>query len=248
MPHFFINSKNLNDKIITVDDSENYNHIAKSLRAKAGEKILLIDENRIQYETVVKNITSKSIEFLVEKSYKSQRDLKFNLYLASSPLRSDAQSFVVEKATELGVRALIPVLTDNCALNKDIIDKKNARWNKIMYEASKQCERAVIPLCEPVSTIDALFNSKRFDKVIAFCERRAEKSFKDFFKDNPVKEGDNLLVIIGPEGGFSNREFEFFENNKIPMLTLGNLILKAETAVTVALGNIIYEFENQRKD
>ena len=75
-----------------------------------------------------------------------------------------------------------------------------------------------------------------------------KKGFKDFFKDNPVKEGDNLLVIIGPEGGFSNREFEFFENNKIPMLTLGNLILKAETAVTVALGNIIYEFENQRKD
>ena len=63
MPHFFINSKNLNDKIITVDDSENYNHIAKSLRAKAGEKILLIDENRIQYETVVKNITSKQLNF-----------------------------------------------------------------------------------------------------------------------------------------------------------------------------------------
>lgn len=57
-----------------------------------------------------------------------------------------------------------------------------------------------------------------------------------------------MLVIIGPEGGFSEREFEFFKEKSIPMVTLGNLILKAETAVTVALGNIVYEFENYRKN
>ena len=244
MPHFFIKSENLKDNIITIEDKENYNHMVKSLRAKRGEKILLIDENQIQYETVIKNITPNKIECFVEKSYKSERDLKFDLFLAQSPVRSDAQSFVVEKATELGVRSLIPVLTDNCALNKSVIEKKIDRWNKIMYEASKQCERAVIPKCEEVSSIEVLYGSKRFDKVIAFCERNSTKTLKDFFIESPVLKGESLLVIIGPEGGFSEKEFGFFKENNIPMLTLGDLILRAETAVTVALGNIIYEFGN----
>ncbi len=248
MPHFFINSTSVHENKIIISDKENFTHIAKSLRARANEKLLLIDENQIQYETIIENISSKEILCKVEKSYKSNRDLNFNLYLAQSPLRSDAQSFVVEKATELGVRALVPILTDNCALNKQVIDKKIERWNRIMYEASKQCERAIVPKCEPSASLEKLVNSSRFDKIIAFCERCATKTLRDFFVGTPINEDENVLVIIGPEGGFSEREFCFFKDNKIPMLTLGDLILKAETAVTVALGNIIYEFENYRKN
>lgn len=246
MPHFFINSNTLNADTITISDKENYNHIAKSLRVRAGEKLLLIDENQIQYETIVSSISSGSVICKVEKFYKSERDLKFNLYLAQSPLRSDAQGFVIEKATELGARAVIPVITDNCALNKSVIGKKIERWNRIMVESSKQCERAIIPTCEEPSALDNLFSSDRFDKIIAFCERRATKTLREFVLETPIKVNENVLVIIGPEGGFSEREFEFFEKNSIPMLTLGDLILRAETAVTVALGNIVYEFENYK--
>ena len=248
MPHFFINSESVNNGEISISDKENYNHIAKSLRAKPGERLLLIDEKRIQYETVIKNISSAEIQCKVLKSYYSERDLKFDLYLAQSPLRSDAQNFVIEKATELGVRAVCPVITDNCALNKENAEKKIDRWNRIMYEASKQCERAVIPHCEDLSSLEALLNSGRFDKIVAFCERCATKTIRDFFDESPVKNGESLLVIIGPEGGFSEREFDLFRTKSIPMLTLGDLILKAETAVTVALGNIIYEFGLREKN
>ncbi len=248
MPHFFINSESVNNGEISISDKENYNHIAKSLRAKPGERLLLIDEKRIQYETVIKNISSAEIQCNVLKYYYSERDLKFDLYLAQSPLRSDAQNFVIEKATELGVRAVCPVITDNCALNKKNAEKKIDRWNRIMYEASKQCERAVIPHCEELSSLEALLNSGRFDKIVAFCERCADKTIRDFFDESPVKNGESLLVIIGPEGGFSEREFDLFRTKSIPMLTLGDLILKAETAVTVALGNIIYEFGLREKN
>ena len=248
MPHFFINSESVNNGEISISDKENYNHIAKSLRAKPGERLLLIDENRIQYETVIKNISSKEIVCEVLKSYYSERDLKFDLYLAQSPLRSEAQNFVIEKATELGVRAVYPVITDNCVLNKENAEKKIDRWNRIMYEASKQCERAVIPHCESLSNLEILIDSGHFDKIIAFCERCATKTIRDFFDESPVKIGEGLLVIIGPEGGFSEKEFDLFRTKSIPMLTLGDLILKAETAVTVALGNIIYEFGLREKN
>ena len=238
----------VNSGLILLEDKENYNHIAKSLRARIGESLLLIDEQRIQYETVIEDITTTSIRCRIEKSYFSNRDLEFNLYLAQSPLRSDAQSFVIEKATELGVRGVIPIMTDNCALNQVQIAKKIERWQRLMYESSKQCERAVIPKCEGLSSIDNLCKSGRFDKIFAFCEREAEKTFREYFLNSPIIKGENILVIIGPEGGFSNSEFTYFEELSIPKLTLGNMILRAETAVTVALGNIVYEYENFGKN
>lgn len=239
MPHFFINSNNIKNNFIVISDKENYNHIAKSLRAKKGESIFLIDENQIQYEGKIKNINSNSIEILIEKSYKSLRSLDFKLYLAQSPLRSEAQLFIVEKATELGIDGIYPIFTDNCALKKSVIEQKIPKWQKVMYEASKQCERAYIPKCFELTTIENLLQSKEFEKVLVFTERSAKYNLKDYLKENPVLTNEKILVIIGPEGGFSEKEFEFFKKNNLTTLSLGNLILKAETAVIVALGNIV---------
>lgn len=240
MPHFFIPSNTVANGHIIISDKENYNHIAKSLRIRKGEKLLLIDENKIQYETVVADVTSNEVIVKIENSYISFRSLDFGLYLAQSPLRSEAQSFVVEKATELGVKGIYPVRTDNCALSDEVIKKKIAKWQKIMYQAAKQCERADVPVCFDLDTLENLID--KFDRVIVFCERIATKTLSDI---KPVKKDENLLVIVGPEGGFSEREFKLFEDKGLDMLTLGNLILKAETAVTVALGNIIYEFSRK---
>lgn len=242
MPHFFINSEARKNNVITVSDIENYRHIARALRARVGEELLLIDENQIQYETIISSINSKEIICEIKKEYKSNRDLDFDLYLAQSPLRSDAQLTVVEKSTELGVRGVYPVITDNCALNREVIEKKLEKWQKTMYEASKQCERAKIPTCYNVIDFSSLLKL-HFDKVIVFAERLQEIGLKDFLTANPIKKGEKVLVIIGPEGGFSEREFEFFRSQNLPLVSLGNLILKAETAVITALGDIIYEYQ-----
>jgi 16S rRNA (uracil1498-N3)-methyltransferase len=243
MPHFFINSKNIQNNTIIINDKENYTHIAKSLRAKTGEKILLLDENQIQYKCEIKNITSTDIKVKIIKSYKSERELKFQLYLAQTPLRSEAQNLVIEKATELGVIGIYPVFTNNCSLKKSVIEQKIPKWQKIMLEASKQCERATIPTCFKMYKMQELIVNEKFDKILAFAERNADFNSKKYFRNNPIKEKEKILVIIGPEGGFSKDEFEFFKNNNIITLSLGDLILKAETAVVVGLGNIIYEYE-----
>ena len=244
MPHFFIGENNENevsDNEIIIRDTENYRHIARSLRARCGEKLLLIDNKQIQYETIIREINSKEIKCEIIKYYPSKRDLEFDLYLAQSPLRSDAQLTVMEKATELGVRGVYPVFTDNCALKVD----KREKWQKVMYEASKQCERAKIPTCYPVTTFEELFNpnTSPFDRIIVFAERSSEKSLKQYLRENPVKKSEKILVIIGPEGGFSEREFQYFIDKNLPLISLGKLILKADTAVITALGDIIYEYQ-----
>lgn len=242
MPHFFINSKSVNNNRIVVNDKENYNHIVKSLRAKVGEHLLLIDENEIEYSTIIETIENKSITAVIESSVKSERDLGYNLYLAQSPLRSDAQITIVEKATELGVRGIYPIYTDNCALKRSVAEAKVEKWQKVMFEASKQCERANIPKCYDLTELENLIKSDLFDRIIALCERDTNDSLKNYLRSNMVKSGENILVIIGPEGGFSQREFELYKEYNLPMLSLGDLILKAETAVVVTLGNIVYEF------
>lgn len=247
MPHFFINSSQVKDNIITISDKENYQHIARSLRSRIGESLLMIDEEQIQYETIITEITNREVVARIEKFYPSNRYLDFELCLAQSPLRSDAQGLLVEKATELGVSRVYPVITDNCALNRSVVEKKIPKWQKIMYESSKQCERAVVPECCDVRTLENLLNSETFDKVIVFCERIADKTLRQSFEEKPIKKGNRVLVIIGPEGGFSQAEFDFFKGKGLEMLTLGDLILRAETAVVVALGNIIYEYSNFSK-
>ena len=238
MPHFFINSNNKTDNKIVISDADNYRHIARSLRARCGEKLLLIDENQIQYETKISEINSKEVICEIEKSYLSKRDLEFDLFLAQSPLRSDAQLTVMEKATELGVRGVYPVFTDNCALRVNKQDK----WQKVMIEASKQCERAKIPTCFAPTTFDELLQ-KDFDKIIVLAERSTEKSLKQYLSENPTKKGERILAIIGPEGGFSQKEFDYFRSKNLPLISLGDLILKAETAVIVTLGDIVYEYQ-----
>ena len=93
----------MNNDLVIIDDKENYQHIARSLRAKIGEKLKMVDENRIQYEGLIKEITKTEIKVLIEKKYPSENILNFDLYLAQSPLRSESQTLVIEKAAELGV-------------------------------------------------------------------------------------------------------------------------------------------------
>jgi len=248
MPHFFINTKNIINELVIINDKENYQHIARSLRAKIGENLKMIDENRIRYEGLVKEISKTEIKVFIEKKYPSKNILNFDLYLAQSPLRSDCQSLIIEKATELGVKGVYPILTDNCAVSKSIIEKKIPKWQRTMLEASKQCERADIPECFELTNIENLVKTDKFDRIIAFCERDYNLSMKKYLTENPIKKQEKILVIIGPEGGFSRREFDLLKNNGIIMLSLGNLILKAETAVIVGLGNIIYEFSNTEQN
>lgn len=241
MPHFFINSKDIDNNIITISDDSNYQHIVKSLRSSIGETLLVIDENEIEYKTEIKYISKDYIKTEILESHKSNRKLKYNLYLAQSPLRSDAQTTIIEKATELGVAGIYPIYTDNCVLKKKVIESKIEKWQNTIYAAAKQCERANIPTCFPLSTLDEVVHCKKFNKIVALCEKDTEQSLKEYLRELPIKEKEDVLIIIGPEGGFSDKEFGYFKTHSIPRLSLGDLILKAETAVIVSIGNIVYE-------
>lgn len=237
MPHFIIDSKNIQNNKITIDDKDLYKHIIKVLRAKIGEQLLFLDENEIQYETEIEDINPNIFYCKIKKQYKSKRKLNLNLYIAQSVLNSDAQTSSIQKATELGVKGIIPLYTDNCAVKESIIKNKIDKWQKIALESVKQCERADIPKVFEMSKLQDVIKS--YKQVIVFAERDTQSDFFKYIKGNKINKEEPILVIIGAEGGFSKKEFEFFKQNNIPLITLGNLIYRADTALTAALTTVI---------
>ena len=228
---------NKNDEVKMKEDSKDNKD-----RKIYKEKLAKFFYKYIEYRKIrMSQIFSKKNNSII--NLKNSTFSNKSLSLAQSPLRSDAQLTIMEKATELGVRAVFPIITDNCALAESVLTKKHEKWQKIMYEASKQCERAKIPVCHKPQSIDNLLNSNKFNKILVMAERSTEISLKEYLDKNPVKKNERVLVIIGPEGGFSQKEFDYFKSKKLPLITLGDLILKAETAVILTLGNIIYEYK-----
>lgn len=237
MPHFLIKSQDINKNKIIISDKELYCHIIKSMRIRVGEDILFLDENEIQYETVVSEIKSNYFECEIKRQYKSKRKLEFDLYIAQSVLNSDAQISSIQKATELGVKGIIPLHTDNCSVKESVIKNKVPKWQKIALESVKQCERCDIPQVFDLSYIKDVID--KYDKVIVFAEKYAQDNFFEYIRKNKINKNEKILVIIGPEGGFSENEFKLFKTKNIPLITLGNLIYRADTALTAALTCVI---------
>ena len=237
MPHFLIKSKQVQNNLIKIDDENLYKHIIKVMRSKPGEKILFLDENKIQYETILKNIESDYFTCNIISRYKSNRTLNINLYAAQSVLNSDAQISAVQKATELGVKGIFPLCTDNCSVKKSVIESKIDKWQKIAFESVKQCERADIPKVYNLTNLEEL--TDKFEQIIVFAESDTDKNFFEYLKENPIDKTKDILIIIGPEGGFSRAEFDYFNRKNLPLITLGNLIYRADTALTAAITTII---------
>lgn len=237
MPHFLINSSDVQDDTIVISDRDLYKHTIKVMRKKIGESLLFIDENGIQYETSISNIDTEKFIVSIQNSYVSKRKLLLNLYVAQSVLNSDDQISAIKKATELGVRGIIPLLTDNCSVKESVIKTKISKWQKIALESVKQCERSDVPKVYEVSYLNDVV--KRYNTVIVFAEKYADDNFFEYVKKNPIQKENSILVIIGPEGGFSEREFDFFKMKNIPLITMGNLIYRADTALTAGLTTVI---------
>ncbi len=242
MPHFLINSNNVLNNYLKIEDKNLYKHIIKVLRTKLGEKILFLDENAIQYETELESIQADSFTCRIKKQYKSERKLDLNLYAAQSVLNSDAQVSVIQKTAELGLKGIIPLCTDNCTVKKNVIENKIEKWQKIALESVKQCERADIPIVYTPKDLETII--KDFDYSFVFAEKYTDTSFFDYIKENKIDKTKKILIIIGPEGGFSDSEFEFFKTIGVPLITLGKLIYRADTAftaaVTVVINGVLY--------
>ncbi len=239
----FVAFDKIKDNCAVIDGSD-VNYLKNVMRLKVGDEISILDSKSKEYSAKISSVGKDSItaELVAEKHPKSEPKLKVTI--AHGIPKNPKMELIVQKVTELGAQRVIPVKTERTVvkigLEKE--DHKVARWQKIAKEAAEQAGRLIIPFVEPVRSLkDVLIQCKDYDKCIMLWEMEKENTIKKFLQAN--KDIKSLLVLIGPEGGFSHDEAELAKSSGFQTVTIGNRILRTETAGIAVLSMIEYEFE-----
>ncbi len=231
---FFIHPENIsgNIGIITGADAD---HIRKSLRLKPGDRITLFSGSGIEYEAVINDIsTSKEILVRIINQNICKADPCFELVVAIGMLKKKKMESIIPFLTELGMTTLVPLISERIVAvpKPGRIDKKIERWRSITVSSVKQCGRTRIPVIRyPVSLHEFLAQITPEDLALFFWEEAETTMDIERVKAPP---GGRIIVITGPEGGFSKHEAEVAKTAGCRLLSLGPRILRAETAAITA--------------
>jgi 16S rRNA (uracil1498-N3)-methyltransferase len=243
MHRFMVYPQNINNDCIIIE-GEDLKHLSQVLRLKEGDLISVFDGNGTEYQARLTSIHRKYAEAKIISSFISQTEPRIHLTLFQGLPKGHKMDFIVQKAVELGIYKIIPVITERTVIklnNKDRI-KKTERWRKIAIEAAKQCGRAYVPeVCAPVSFDEALLKRDEFDAFILLYENEQKKCLKELLKCYNINKIRNLAIFIGSEGGFSDREVEKCVHSCYDVAGLGKRILRTETASISVISIIMYE-------
>jgi len=215
---------------------EESKHIVKVLRKQAGDTMHITNGKGWLFTAEITLAGLKNcMATVVSKTLKTKP--KYNLHLAVAPTKmNDRYEWFLEKATEIGVTSITPVICDHS--ERKVI--KMERFQKILQSAMKQSLQCHLPkLNETISYKDFIKTKFEGDRFIAHCEETQKRSLKDLIVANR-----GITILIGPEGDFSIKEIELaIENNYIPV-TLGETRLRTETAAIVACHSVAFVNES----
>lgn len=211
---------------------EDKKYLFNVLRCSTGENILILDGRGRSFHAKI--VDKNHIEILEENEH--LREDKLNLILCQALLKGEKMDFIIQKATEIGVKKIIPFISERCIIKKT---NKIERWRRIAKESSEQSGRLTIPEINSIEKFEDLIEI--VNNGILFWEK-ARTSLIDAFINLNISEP--IFLIIGPEGGFSSEEVNGALKRQIAIASLGNRILRADTAAIVSLSLVSFLCEN----
>ena len=218
-------STDMTDKL----DKSQSHYLSKVMRVKENEVFSLFNNNG-EWEAKVLSVSKNIIEFKITKQLRQKENIK-ELWLAFSPIKSNYQNFMIQKATELGVTKFLPIIFDRTVVRK--INKE--RLEKIVIEASEQSNRINVPTIEDAQNLNGFLKKNSMDLIFTDLNSNNEKIDKSKLIDKPV------CIIIGPEGDFSEAEREkILSFSGVQAIKINENILRSETAVISAISIINY--------
>ena len=224
---FFSNTllANMIDKL----DKDQSHYLSKVMRIKENEVFSLFNKEG-EWEAKVLRIYKNTVEFKIIKQLR-QKEIVKELWLAFSPIKSNYQNFMLQKATELGVTKFLPIIFERTVVRK--INKD--RLEKIVIEASEQSNRISVPIIEGAQDLNSFLKKNSMNLIFTDLNSNIKKVDKTKFTDKPV------CIIIGPEGDFSEIEREKILSFKgVQPIKINENILRSETAVISAISIINY--------
>lgn len=230
---FYASSNDLINDQINIDGEE-YDHIVKVMRYKVGFKLIVCVGDGYDYHCIIESISKEEVVCkILEKSF-NDRELDLRITLLLGLIKPEKMDIAIQKAVELGVSRIIPVI---CEYTSEYAFKLD-RAKRIIVESCKQCGRAVVPeICQPMLFEQAVSIDDQ-TKLMAYEKEKGLSALNAFKKINK-----SVSVLIGSEGGFSQKEVETAIQMGFTPFSLGKRILRTETAVISTLGAMIVLLE-----
>jgi len=226
MHKFFTEEIDENVAVITGDD---HKHLFKVLRLKIGDEVLVNDLKGIDFLGKIISVDKESTIVELKRRILENNESELSITLYQGLPKAGKMDLIVQKNTELGVTRIVPVITERVIVKNSSEYKKMDRLRRIVFEASKQSKRSMIPsIMEPIEFKEALSLMLAHDVLIVPYENAENYGLLKLKEEIPFIKSCGIL--IGPEGGFSNEEIEELEKNGAKIVTLGKRILRTETA------------------
>jgi len=236
MHRFFIEENYKEKMIIKGPDAR---HIISVLRMNIGDELEFVTDDAVVCRGVIESLDGDEVHVHSIESIKQFHEAKIEVTLAQGLAKGDKMDFIVQKAVELGVVAIVPLAMEHSVvhLQEEREKKKIERWQKIAHSAAEQSKRDIVPKVYSVHTLREILQ-KKFDLILLAYECETTVSMKDVLQKSGAQ---NILLIIGPEGGLTLEEVELAKKAGAKTVSLGRRILRAETASLVGLSCIFYE-------
>jgi len=235
MDYFFVDPKDIHGRVALIRGGE-FRHLSRVVRKKEGEHVMLVDGADNSYEAVIRLIDRIHAECEILGTQPRANEPRIDITLAVSLLRNPARfDVLVEKATELGVRTIVPLLCERTVPKSG----KHSRLEKIALSAMKQCGRSFLPRIHPLTSFEALLEEALEYSLRLIPHEKTKQS--QFIGAVLQRHADpkSVLIVIGPEGGFTDHEVALSGEKGFIPISLGPRRLRAETAAISAVSWVV---------
>jgi len=245
MHRFFVPAPNIKANLAIIDGQQ-ARHIEKVLRLKPGDVVILFDGTG--YEYIAQLCDRQKGEDLVAQimscNYADNEPLT-RINLVQGIAKGDKMDTIIQKATEIGIAKVYPLLSNNTVVQLDYnrMHKKVKRWEQVACEACKQCRRNIILQVNLPITFAEMLEVVEPERTILLYENEKNQGLKRVLRENIDRLKNNeIFLLVGPEGGFTEQEIAQARQKGMLITSLGKRILRTETAGLVAAGAVLYEY------
>ncbi len=233
---------------IAIISGDDHKHLSRVLRLKEDDEVIINDLNGVDYLGRIELIDKQSSRIELREKIASTNESNLEITLYQGLPKAGKMDLIVQKATELGVLRMVPVITERVVVKNSSEFKKLDRLRRITLEAAKQSKRSRIPVIEMPMTFQEMLQDMKRNQVLIVPYENAE-NYGFISLKNELAELTSCGILIGPEGGFSEEEITLLKEKGAKIVTLGKRILRTETAgfTAIAMAQMLYGDMGGRK-
>jgi 16S rRNA (uracil1498-N3)-methyltransferase len=245
MSRFYVEPSSVKENKIYIGKQESH-HIVDVMKLRKGDSVIVFDGTGKEYEGNISLIANKAVVVDIARVTNVDKKRPVYISLAQAIPKKDKMDLIIQKASELGVDTIFPFESSRTVVKSKGERRRHKveRWQKIAIGASKQCGRTDLAKVQEITYFETILDwMPRYDLAIMPCVSEKSTLLKDVL--NNKNEPNKVLIVIGPEGGFSKGEIGRAKERGAFLVTLGDLVLRSDTAAVATLSILNYEYQGQ---